>query len=86
MSSVQPALHLEPCADPFTETCPTSDQPIPNEKANEIRARAAAMEKRLANAADARAADKVAIEKAKIEAAAKAKIEEAERQKNEAVT
>jgi hypothetical protein len=85
MAPAQSALRLEPHVHPFTETCPTCDQPIPNEKAMEIRARAAAMEKRLADAADARAADKIAMEKAQIEAAAKAKVEEAEREKNDAV-
>jgi hypothetical protein len=85
MTLVQPALRLEPHIHPFTETCPTCDQPIPNEKAKEIRARATAMEKSLADAADARAADKIAMEKAQIDAAAKAKVEEAEREKNEAV-
>jgi hypothetical protein len=76
---------VEAHVHPFSETCPTCEQPIPNEKAKEIQARAAAMEKRLADAADARAAQKIATEKAEIEANAKAKVEQAEREKVEAV-
>jgi hypothetical protein len=43
------------------------------------------MEKRLADAADARATQRIAAEKAQIEEAAKVKVEQAEREKNEAV-
>jgi hypothetical protein len=86
MAPPQPALRsVEPHIHPFSETCPTCEQPIPNDKAKEIRARAVAMEKRLADAADARAAQRIATEKAQIEEAAKAKVEQAEREKNEAV-
>jgi hypothetical protein len=77
--SAEPHFHM------LRETCPTCEQPIPNEKATEIRARAAALEKRLADAADARAVQQVAAEKARIEAAAKAKVEQAEQEKKEAV-
>ena len=70
---------------PFGETCPTCEQPIPNEKAEEIRARATAMEKRLAAEAEARAALKLATEKVQIEEAAKARIEQAEREKADEV-
>ena len=86
MPPVQPALlSLEPHVHVLTETCPTCDQPIPNEKAHEIRARAAALQKRLTDEADARAAQKIAAEKAQIEEAAKTRIEQAEREKAEAV-
>ena len=86
MAPAQQALRsVESHVHPFSETCPTCEQPIPNEKAKEIQARAAAMEKRLADAADARAAQQIATEKAQIEAAAKAKVEQAEREKAEAV-
>jgi hypothetical protein len=73
MASTQHALHpVESHVHLFSETCPTCEQPIPNEKAKEIRARAAAMEKRLADEAEARAAQKFAMDKAQIEEAAKA--------------
>jgi hypothetical protein len=86
MPPAQPTLlSLEPHVHVLTETCPTCDQPIPNEKAAEIRARAAAMERRLAEAAEARAAQRLAAEKAQIEEAAKTRIEQAEREKAEAV-
>jgi hypothetical protein len=81
----QPLRLVESHIHPFGETCPTCEQPIPNEKAKEIRARATAMEKRLAAEAEARAAQKLATEKAQIEEAAKARIEQAEREKADAV-
>ena len=85
MALAQSALRLDLHAHPLTETCPTCDQPVPNEKAKEIRARAAAAEQRLAVEAEARAAQKLAADKAKIEAAAKALVEQAEQDKAEAV-
>jgi hypothetical protein len=86
MPSAQPALRsLEQHIHLFGETCPTCEQPIPNEKAKEIRARAAAMEKQLTDAAEARATQTVAAQKAQIEEAAKTRIEQAEREKNDAV-
>jgi hypothetical protein len=85
MALAQPALRLDSHTHPFTETCPTCDQPIPNDKAREIRARAAAAEERLAAKAEALAAQKFAVDKAKIEAATKALVEQAEREKAEAV-
>jgi hypothetical protein len=86
MAPAQAALHsVEPHVHPVIETCPTCEQPIPNEKAEEIRARAAVAEQRLVDAANARAAQQIANEKAQIEAASKAKVEEANREKNEAV-
>jgi hypothetical protein len=85
MAPAQPALRLDSRTHPFIETCPTCDQPIPNEKAGEIRARAVAAEERLAAKAEARAAQKFVVDKAEIEAAAKALVEQAERDKAEAV-
>jgi hypothetical protein len=79
LRSVDPHIH------PFSETCPTCEQPIPNDKAKEIRARAAALQKRLSDDAEARAAQKLAEQKVEIEEAAKARIEQAEREKTEAV-
>jgi hypothetical protein len=85
MAPAQPALRIDPHVHPFSETCPTCDQPIPNEKANEIRARAAALEKRLAAEAEARAAQRFAGKTAEIEKAAKARIEQAEQEKAEEI-
>jgi hypothetical protein len=86
MAPAQSALRsVEPHIHPFSEMCPTCQQPIPNEKAREIRVRAAAMERRLAEEAEARATQKIATETARIEEAAKAKVEQAEREKAEAV-
>lgn len=83
--AAQPAFRLDDHVHPLSETCPTCDQPITNEKAKEVRAQAAALQKRLADEADARAAQKIAAEKAQIEEAAKTRIEQAEREKIEAV-
>lgn len=85
MPSAQPAFRLDDHVHPVSETCPTCDQPIPNEKAQEIRARAAAAEKRMAAEADARAAQRVAAIKAEMEEATKTRIEQAEREKAEAI-
>ena len=87
MAPAQPALRsLDAHVHPLTETCPTCDQPVPNEKAKEIRARAAEMEQRLSDAVEARAAQKLAADRAQIEQAAHAKVEQAEREKAEAIT
>ena len=86
MPSAQPALpSLDSHIHLFGETCPTCDQPIPNEKAKDIRDRAAALQKRFADEADARAAQKLATERVQIEAAAKARVDQAEQERAEAV-
>jgi hypothetical protein len=86
MPPAQPALRsLDPHVHVFGETCPTCDQPIPNEKAQEIRERAAYLQKRLADEAEVRAAQKLAAYKVEIEAAAKARVDQAEREKAEAL-
>jgi hypothetical protein len=85
MAPAQPALLIDPHVHPFSETCPTCHQPIPNEKAKEIRARAAALEKRFAAEAEARAAQQLADKTAEIEEAAKTRIEQAEQEKAEAI-
>lgn len=86
MAPAQPAFRaVDTHVHPFGETCPICDQPIPNEKAKEIRARAAEMERRLATEAEGRAAQKLAAERAQIEQAAKAKVELAEREKGAAI-
>lgn len=85
MTSAQRKLQFGSQAHPFSERCPTCDQPIPNEKAKEIQVRAAATEKRLAAEAEARAAQQLAAQKAQIENTAKARIEQIEREKAEAI-
>jgi hypothetical protein len=85
MAPAQPAYRLDQHVHPLSETCPTCDQPITNEKAKAVQARAAAMQKRLAAEAETRAAQKIAAEKAQIEEAAKTRIEQAEREKAEAI-
>lgn len=83
MASLQPALrqHREPHIQPASERCPVCDQPIPNEKAQETRARM----KALTEAANARAAQQLAAEKERIEAAAKAAIDELRKESTEAL-
>jgi len=67
------------------ETCPTCDQPIPNEQAEAIRARMEAREQELGIAARAAAATQVATERARIEAAASAAIEKARQDSADAI-
>jgi|SRR6185437_15380645 len=57
------------------QKCPVCEQPIPNEKAEQVRARMEARDRELTAAASARAALQFAQEKAQIEASAKAAIE-----------
>jgi hypothetical protein len=83
--ATQPAFRLDDHVHPISETCPTCFQPVSNEQAKEIRARADAEKKKMAADADARAALRVAAETTRIEEAAKTKIEQAEREKVEAV-
>lgn len=87
MASPQPALHQsrEPHIHVAGERCPVCEQPIPNEKAQEIRARTKARERELAEAANARATQQVAMLRVQIEAAAKAKIEQARNEGAEAL-
>jgi hypothetical protein len=66
-----PHLHV------LGETCPVCDQPIPNDKAEAVRARMEARERALTDAARAAAAQQIATEKAQIEAAAAAAVEKA---------
>jgi hypothetical protein len=87
MVSPQPVLRHSRDAHvhALSETCPTCEQPIPNEKAREIRARMDAHERRLTEAANARAAQKIADEKARIEADANAAIDKLRQEKEEAL-
>ena len=68
-----------------SETCPVCDQPIPNDKAEGVRARLEAREKALTDAARAAAAQQIAAERAQIEAAARAAIEKAGKEKADAL-
>ena len=61
---------------PATEICPTCDQPIPNDKAREVRARAEAQKRRMDEAATARAEQRIAAEKDRIEREATAAVGE----------
>ena len=72
MPGSEPALQPmpEPHIHASTETCPTCDQPIPNEKALEIRARAEAQKRHMDETANARADRRIAAEKERIEAVA----------------
>ena len=59
-----------------TETCPTCEQPIPNDKAREVRARAEVQKRRMGEAANARAEQRIAAEKERIERDATAAVGE----------
>ena len=87
MASPQPALRQsrEPDIRALSDACPLCDQPIPNEKAKEIRARMEAHERSLAEAANTRAAQRIAAEKAQIEAGANAAVEKLRRESEEAL-
>jgi hypothetical protein len=78
MAPAQSALRLDDHIHPLSETCPTCYQPITNEQAKEIEARADAEKKKMVAEADARAALRIAAETTRIEEAANAKIEQAE--------
>ena len=87
MVSSQSALRQrrEPHIHIAGERCPVCDQPIPNERAEEVRARMEERERALAEAANARAAQQFANEKAQIEANANTKVEIARREYTDAV-
>ena len=78
MAAPEPALQSVPESHirAATETCPTCEQPIPNEKAREVRARAEAQKRRMDEAANARAEQRIAAEKERLEREATAAIGE----------
>ena len=78
MAQSEPLLQSvpEPHVHAATETCPTCDQPIPNERAMEIRARVEAQKRRVDEAADARAEQRIAAERKRIEGEAASAIGE----------
>ena len=78
MATPEPALMPVPetHVHAATETCPTCDQPIPNEKAMEIRARAEERKRRTDEAANARADRRIAEERKRIETEAASAIGE----------
>ena len=78
MAAPEPALQPVPETHihAATETCPTCEQPIPNEKAREVRARAEAQKRRMDEAANARAEQRIAAEKERLEREATAAIGE----------
>jgi hypothetical protein len=59
------------------EFCPYCEQPIPNEKAEQARARTEAMERELSESVTARLAQTFALEKAQMERSAKALVDQA---------
>ena len=75
MASPQPALRQSPHIHIVGQKCPTCDQPIPNDKAEQVRARIEARDRELTAAAKALAASEFAQDKARIEASAKASID-----------
>ena len=87
MATPEPALRSirEPHIHALGETCPMCDQPIPNDKAEEVRARMETQERSAALVANTRADQQIAAEKARIEAAAGAKFEELRKEKEEAL-
>ena len=87
MATPEPALRSirEPHIHALGETCPMCDQPIPNDKAEEVRARMEAQERSAALVANTRANQQIAAEKAQIEAVAGAKFEELRKEKEEAL-
>ena len=78
MAAPEPALQPVPESHihAATETCPTCEQPIPNDKAMEVRARAEAQKRRMDQAANARAEQRIATEKERIEREATAAVGE----------
>ena len=76
MAAPEPALQPAPetHVHAATETCPTCEQPIPNDKAREVRARAEAQKRRMGEAANARVEQRIAAEKERIEREATAAI------------
>jgi hypothetical protein len=72
----QPHLHI-----PETQ-CPVCDQPIPNEKAQQVRARMEARERQLTDVLTTRLKEQFAAERVQIEANARASIEQANRENN----
>ena len=87
MAASNPALQSvpEPHIHALGETCPMCEQPIPNEKAREVRARAAAQQRSADDAASARANKQIAAEKERLEAEANARFEELRKQKDSAL-
>lgn len=59
------------------EFCPYCEQPIPNEKAEQVRARTEAKERELSESVTARLTQKFALEKAQMETSAKALVDRA---------
>ena len=80
---VSPSRQLSPLSSPHLhlpgEFCPYCEQPIPNEKAEHVRARAKAKERELSEILTARLTQKFTLEKAQIETSAKALVDQARR-------
>ena len=78
MPASEPALQSvpEPHINASIDTCPMCDQPIPNEKAVEIRTRMEAQQHRALEDANARADQRIAAERERIETATAATLAE----------
>jgi hypothetical protein len=74
MRSSQPHLHIEGFQ------CPVCDQPIPNEKAEQVHARMEARERELSEAAGSRLREQFVAERVQIEAHARATVEQARKE------
>lgn len=77
--SREPHIHLA------GQTCPVCEQPVPNEKAEEIRSRLETRDKKLSDEALARAAVAFAAEKAQLETANRQAVERAKTEGTEAL-
>lgn len=88
MAATQPAFRhsREPHIHVAGLTCPVCEQPIPNEKSEEVRVRLEARDKQLSDTAVMRAAQQFATEKAQLEAAAKQILERVRKENAEALT
>src|SRR5688572_6047161 len=87
MASPQPALRFphDTHVHAAGEFCPTCEQPIPNDKAQEIRARAKEQERAVRKEANDRADRRVAELKEQIEAGAQATIAQVKKESADAL-
>lgn len=73
-ASQQPAVASRPHLHLAGDTCPYCEQPIPNERAAEVRARADAKERQVTDAVSARLTQMFALERVQMETNAEARI------------
>src|SRR3954451_17122645 len=81
MATVQPALRpSQPHIHLQGALCPVCDQPIPNEKADQVKARIEARDRAAADAVTARLKEQFAAERVQIEANARAVLEKTQKE------